>query len=151
VIRLGTPADLRAAAGVYRRASLSNADDRDNLLAHPEYLILGPEGLAEGRTYVAEEDGSVVGFATWASAGGVVELEDLFVDPGWRRRGIAAALVGRIVDVLRARGVRSLEVTANPHAAGFYAAAGFIDCGMAETAFGAGSRKRLSFPGSEAL
>ena len=68
MIRLGTPADLPAAASVYRRASLSNAGDRDNLLAHPEYLILRPEGLAEGRTYVAEEDGSVVGFATWAPA-----------------------------------------------------------------------------------
>ena len=68
VIRLGTPADLPACSDVYRRASLSNAGDRDNLLAHPEYLILGPEGLAEGRMYVAEEDGSVVGFATWAGA-----------------------------------------------------------------------------------
>ena len=84
MIRLGAPADLSAATEVYRRASLSNAGDRDNLLAHPEHLILGPEGLAEGRTYLAEEDGSVVGFATWAEAGGAMELEDLFVDPCWR-------------------------------------------------------------------
>jgi hypothetical protein len=63
---------------VFRRASLSDAGDRDNLLAHPEYLILGPEGLAEGRTHV---------------------------DPGWRRRRIATALGGRIVEVLRARTV----------------------------------------------
>ena len=153
MIRLGTPADLPACASVYRRASLSNAGDRDNLLAHPEYLVLGPEGLAEGRMYVAEEDGLVVGFATWAWAaqagGGIetietIELEDLFVDPDWRRRGIAAALVGYIVDVLRARGVRCLEVTANPHAEGFYSAAGFIDCGVAETVFGASPRKRLT-------
>ena len=144
MIRLGIPADLPAAAGVYRRASLSNAGDRDNLLAHPEHLILGSEGLAEGRTHVAEEDGSVVGFATWAGAGGVVELEDLFVDPGWRRRGIATALVSRIVDVLRARGVQALEVTANPHAQGFYSAAGFIDCGIAETDFGAAPRRSLA-------
>jgi GNAT superfamily N-acetyltransferase len=144
VIRLGTPADLPAAAGVFRRASLSNEGDRDNLLAHPEHLILGPEGLSEDRTYVAEEDGSVVGFATWAQAGGVTELEDLFVDPGWRRRGIAAALVSRIVDVLRAQDVRYLEVTANPHAEGFYGAAGFIDCGTAETDFGTVPRKRLT-------
>ena len=144
LIRLGTLADLPAAARVYRRASLSNAGDRDNLLAHPEYLILGPDGLAEGRMYVAEEDRSVVGFATWARADGVTELEDLFVDPDWRRRGIAAALVSRIVDVLRAQGVRYLEVTANPHAQGFYDAAGFIDCGTAETAFGASPRKRLA-------
>ena len=144
MIRLGVPADLPAAAGVYRRASLSNAGDRDNLLAHPEFLILGSEGLAEGRTYVAEEDGSVVGFATWAETGGSIELEDLFVDPDWRRRGIAAALVCRITDVLRTRGAECLEVTANPHAREFYHAAGFIDCGVAETDFGAAPRMRLA-------
>jgi GNAT superfamily N-acetyltransferase len=143
MIRLGVPADLPAASAVYRRASLSNAGDRDNLLAHPEYLVLGPEGLAEGRIYVAEEAGSLVGFATWIETGGVFELEDLFVDPGWRRRGIAAALVSRIAQVLRARGAEGLEVTANPHAMGFYHAAGFVDCGVAGTVFGAAPRMVL--------
>jgi GNAT superfamily N-acetyltransferase len=144
MIRLGVPSDLPAAADVYRRASLSNAGDRDNLLAHPEFLILGPEGLAEGRTYVADEDGAVVGFATWAEADGTVELEDLFVDPDWRRRGIATALVSRIVEVLRARGVEIMEVTANPHAMEFYAAAGFIRSGVDQTQFGAAPRMRLA-------
>jgi ribosomal protein S18 acetylase RimI-like enzyme len=140
MIRLGTSADLAAASGVYRRASLSNAGDRGNLLAHPEYLVLGPEGLAEGRTHVAEQDGSVVGFATWAETAGTIELEDLFVDPGHMRRGIATALVSCIADVLRARGAERLEVTANPHAMAFYRSAGFIDCGVAETNFGAAPR-----------
>jgi ribosomal protein S18 acetylase RimI-like enzyme len=144
MIRLGTPADLAAAAAVYRRASLSNAGDRGNLLAHPDYLILGPEGLAEGRTHVAEEDGTVVGFATWAAADGTVELEDLFVDPDYMRRGIAAALVSRIAEVLRAQGVEHLEVTANPHALGFYRAAGFTGCGTAETELGTGYRMVLA-------
>ncbi|HET7245898.1 MAG TPA: GNAT family N-acetyltransferase [Streptosporangiaceae bacterium] len=144
IIRLGVPDDLSAASGVYRSASLSNAGDRDNLLAHPGYLVLGPEGLAEGRTYVAEQEGSLVGFATWIEAGGVFELEDLFVDPGWRRRGIAAALVNHIVQVLRARGVTHLEVTANPHAMGFYRAAGFTDCGVAATVFGTAPRMMLA-------
>jgi GNAT superfamily N-acetyltransferase len=143
MIRTGTPADLDAARGVYRRASLSNAGDRDNLLAHPEYLILSPEGLAEGRTQVADQDGSVVGFATWAETAGTVDLEDLFVDPDYRRRGIAIALVARIAEVLRARGVQRLEVTANPHAMEFYRAAGFTDCGVAETAFGTAPRMVL--------
>ena len=143
MIRLGTAADLAAASGVYRRASLSNADDRDNLLAHPEYLILGPEGLAEGRTHVAEEDGSVVGFATWAETAGTIELEDLFVDPDYRRRGIASELVRRIAEVLRARGVQRLQVTANPHAMEFYRSAGFTDYGTADTDFGAAPRMVL--------
>ena len=144
MIRTGTPNDLPAAASVYRRASLSNAGDRDNLLAHPEFLILGPEGLAEGRTHVAEQDGSVVGFATWAETAGTVELEDLFVDPDYRRRGIAAALVRRIADVLRTRGAERLEVTANPHAMEFYRAAGFTDFGVAETALGTAPRMVLT-------
>jgi GNAT superfamily N-acetyltransferase len=144
VIRLGTSADLAAASGVYRRASLSNAGDRDNLLAHPQYLVLGPEGLAEGRTHVAEEDGILVGFATWVQTAGPMELEDLFVDPGYMRRGIATALVSRIAAVLLARGTERLEVTANPHALEFYRAAGFIDCGVAETDFGAAPRMVLA-------
>ena len=144
IIRLGVPADLSAASGVYRTVLLSNAGNRDSLLAHPEYLVLGPEGLAEGRTYVAEEEESLVGFATWIEAGGLFELEDLFVDPGWMRRGIATALVNRIAEVLRARGVERLEVTANPHALGFYRAAGFIDCGVAETVFGTAPRMVLA-------
>jgi len=143
MIRLGTPADLAAASSVYRRASLSNEGDRDNLLAHPEYLVLGPEGLAEGRTHVAEQDGTVVGFATWAEADGTVDLEDLFVDPDYRRRGIASELVRRIAEVLRARGVQRLEVTANPHAMEFYRSAGFTDCGTADTDFGAAPRMVL--------
>ena len=143
MIRLGTSADLPAAAEVYRRASLSNAGDRDNLLAHPEHLILGPAGLAEGRTLVAEEDGSLVGFATWAEIAGTMELEDLFVDPGYMRRGIATALIGRTAEVLRARGAERLEVTANPHALGFYRSAGFTDCGVAATEFGSAPRMVL--------
>ena len=143
MIRLGTSADLPAAAEVYRRASLSNAGDRDNLLAHPEHLILGPAGLAEGRTLVAEEDGSLVGFATWAEIAGTMELEDLFVDPGYMRRGIATALIRRTAEVLRARGAERLEVTANPHALEFYRSAGFTDCGVAATEFGSAPRMVL--------
>jgi GNAT superfamily N-acetyltransferase len=143
MIRLGTLADLAAASDVYRRASLSNAGDRDNLLAPQESPILGPAGLAEGRTHVAEQDGSVVGFATWAETGGGIELEDLFVDPGYVRRGIATALVSCVAEIVRARGAERLEVTANPDVLGFYRTVGFIDCGVAETEFGAAPRMVL--------
>jgi GNAT superfamily N-acetyltransferase len=143
MIRLGTPADLGAVTGVYRNASLSNPGDRDQLLAHPEYLVLEPAGLDEGRTYVAEENGAIVGFATWADAGDAIELEDLFVDPGWMRRGIATALVNQIADVLRSRGADALEVTASRDALGFYHAIGFIQIGVEQTAFGTAPQLRL--------
>jgi GNAT superfamily N-acetyltransferase len=151
MIRRGVLADLRVVGEVYRSASLSNACDRANLLAHPEHLILGPEGLNEGRTLVAEEDGLVVGFATWTDVDGVVELEDLFVDPDWTRRGIATALVKGTAEVVRARGVERLEVTANPHAMGFYTGIGFIRCGVARTEFGQAPRMVLAIYRSTAL
>jgi GNAT superfamily N-acetyltransferase len=144
MIRLGRPADSVALADIYRRASLSNPGDRDRLLAHPEYLVLEPDGLAEGRTHVAEENGSVVGFATWAETyDGGMELEDLFVDPKWMRRGIATALVNCLSDVLRPRGAATLEVTASPDALDFYRAAGFIDVGVTQTAFGSAPQMQL--------
>jgi ribosomal protein S18 acetylase RimI-like enzyme len=79
-----------------------------------------------------------------------MELEDLFVDPDYRRRGIAAALVSRIAQVLRARGAERLEVTANPHAMEFYRAVGFTDDGTAETDFGCAPRMVLMLANSRA-
>jgi GNAT superfamily N-acetyltransferase len=80
----------------------------------------------------------------WVETTGTIELEDLFVDPGYMRRGIATALVNRITEILRTRGVERLEVTANPDALEFYRAVGFIDCGVAETDFGAAPRMVLA-------
>ena len=143
VIRLGTPADYPAVAAVYRRASLFNDGDRDNLLAHREHLVLQPDGLEQGRTYVAEKRGSVIGFASWVETAETVDLEDLFVEPTWMRRGVATALVACIVDVLRSHGVSCLVVTANPHALGFYRCVGFRDIGTAMTEFGEAPRMAL--------
>ena len=143
VIRLGTPADYPAVAAVFRRASLFNDGDRDDLLAHPQHLILPPDGLDQGRTYVAETHGSVIGFASWVKTAETVDLEDLFVEPAWMRQGVATALVARIVDVLRSQRVSCLEVTANPHALDFYRRVGFRDIGTAMTAFGQAPRMKL--------
>ncbi len=44
---------------------------------------------------------------------------------------------------MRAQGAKRLEATANPRALEFYRAVGFIDCGIAETDFGAAPRMVL--------
>src|SRR3954452_6608744 len=88
-VRVADADDEPVLARIFRAASLSTAADRDALLAHPEALTLSDDLLARGRTRVATfADGTVVGFAaTRPTDPGVLELEDLFVDPDAMRRG----------------------------------------------------------------
>jgi len=136
LIRSSTPADLAAVVDVFRRASLTNVGDREWILANPDRFALEERPVLEGKTRVAEVDGRVVGFATLVGS----ELEDLFVDPDWMRRGIATALVR---DAVADGGVARIEVTANGHALAFYESVGFVHDGPAETPGGPAFRMHL--------
>ncbi len=142
-IREAQPSDVADLRDVYRRSSLSNDGDRDQLLASPDSLVFDPAPVLEGRTRVAVVDGRIVGFATTSSATEVVELDDLFVDPDWMRRGVGRRLVRDVDEVTRARGATRVEVTANDHALAFYLETGFVAGPRVHTQFGVGTRMRL--------
>jgi GNAT superfamily N-acetyltransferase len=147
-IRTAVAADLPALRQVYRAASLSNAGDAPLLLAHPHYLVFTGEWIAAGRTRVAmigpPHQRQLVGFATViADEHGGLELEDLFVDPAWQRRGVARRLIDDAARTARAAGHRRLSVTANPHAHEFYRAVGFLGTHSIATELGSGLRLRL--------
>ena len=148
VIRAAVPGDVAVLRDVFRRSSLSNGGDRQNLLTHPEVLELSGEAVAAGRTRAAVADGRVVGFASWLDAGDAVEVEDLFVDPDWMRHGIGRALVADLIALARTRGIRLVEVTANQHALAFYQKVGFASCGEEQTRFGPAPRMRLEVVGA---
>ena len=112
-------------------------------MANPETLDFDATPIREGRTRVALDDGRVVGFATTRVVGDIVELDDLFVDPEWMRRGVARTLVSDTVGVVRAAGSTRIEVTANSHALDFYGAVGFVADGRTPTQFGVGIRMHL--------
>jgi GNAT superfamily N-acetyltransferase len=135
--------EMPVLSDVFRRSSLSNRGDRKNILANPDVLELSDQAVREGRTRVAVSGGRIVGFATVVVGETAVELEDLFVDPEWMRRGIGRALVLDIVATTQARGTRRIEVTANEHARAFYVAAGFVHRGTADTRFGPALRMHL--------
>jgi len=143
VIRDAVPADVAALRQLYRRASLSNEGDRMNLLANPDALEFTGLGGDDRRTRVATAGGRIAGFATSVPAGDVIELDDLFVDPGSMRRGAGRALVLDAVAIARDRGARRIEVTANQHALVFYGKAGFIADHEVRTRFGPGVRMHL--------
>ena len=144
IIRTATSEDLDGLRDIFRRASLSNSGDRQNLLGSPEMLIWN---FSSGLTRVAvDEAGALLGFATVFGLDGGRELDDLFVDPNRRRQGIALRLIRDAVESAEADGVPWIEVTGNLHAAEFYAAAGFVHVGVALTAFESAPRLRLTVP-----
>jgi ribosomal protein S18 acetylase RimI-like enzyme len=147
-IRTAVLADMDCLSEVFRRASLSNEGDRDHLLAHPESLVLSDDGVRQGRTRVAvgPDHHEVVGFASWLVKDGVIELEDLFVEPTWMRRGVGRALVLDAVGIAREQAFDRLEVTANPHAQAFYESTGFIAGRVVETDFYPGQRMHRTVP-----
>ena len=144
-IRTAVPADRPRLRDIFWQASLTNEGDRDALLARVEEHMLPDEPLDQGRIRVATgADAAIVGFATLLdSEADVFELEDLFVDPEWMRKGIATALIEDAVSIARHEGVRRIEVTGNLHALPFYESVGFVSEGEVATPLGIGLRMQL--------
>lgn len=142
-IRTAVTDDVSALRTIYRESSLANAGDRDVLLAHPEVLEWDATAVVEGRTRVALMGATIVGFATIGADRSAPELEDLFVDPAWMRRGIGSALVRDAAAVVAAQGGATLDVIANQHAMAFYTQAGFRPVGERATQFGLAMQLRM--------
>ncbi len=95
-----------------------------------------------GELLVAEEDGELVGVlgASWQRAihvpGRYATIQDLWVHPDWRSRGIGAELVAALAAAAREQGVARIEVglpredfTALEQTEAFYRGAGFEHLG----------------------
>jgi putative acetyltransferase len=82
--------------------------------------------------FVARLDGRAVGCGALARRAGYGEVKSMFVDPGTRRAGVAAALMARLEAEARAAGLEwmKLETGNLLHAAhALYGRCGFAVCG----------------------
>jgi len=94
--------------------------------------------VEEDSTYlIAWEDAQPVGHAHIAWSGthlGLPEIQDVFVLPEKRRRGIAAQLTEAAEEEARARGWNSISISVsqegNPAARLLYAKLGYVDAGV---------------------
>jgi GNAT superfamily N-acetyltransferase len=139
LIRCAIPSEQTKLEALQLRASLSNAGDRDRLLAHPDAIELPIQQISDGGVFVAEWNGVIAGFsAILPRLDGNAELDALFVDPDLRRLGIGRSLLEHSAQIARTQGSSALHVVGNPHAEAFYLACGFQLIGTAETRFGPG-------------
>jgi GNAT superfamily N-acetyltransferase len=135
VIRPATPNDVPAVLTLIRELA---AYERE-----PDAVVATEDGLAAALfgaapavfCHVAEDGGEVVGFAlwfrnfsTWLGRHGIY-LEDLYVRPSHRGRGLGRALLATLADLARERGYGRVEWAVldwNTPAQEFYRALGAV-------------------------
>jgi len=131
VLRIATPVSLERILPLFRAyqayySTLTTADEAKTRRFLAE-LLANPEA---GFAVLAESDQAIVGFATgFFTVSGVlaermVHLGDLYVLPEHRHQGIATALIDRVTEEARARGiglVRWLSVATNTEINQWYA------------------------------
>jgi GNAT superfamily N-acetyltransferase len=136
-IRPAIMAERKTLEDLQQRASLVWEETRADLLAHPEVFALPLAQIEDGRVFVAECDGKVVGFAVvLLRDDGNAELDGLFVEPDMWRAGIGTCLVRAAEGLAASGGAKMLHVVGNPHAKDFYLACGFVLRGDEQTRFG---------------
>jgi GNAT superfamily N-acetyltransferase len=129
VIREATAADA-GTLDTFIRESAALQDGLDDVAIAPENLA--EDGFGETplfKALIAEWDGAPAGFAlyfpsysTWTSRRGLY-LEDIYVHPAFRRRGIARALMARLARIALDYGggrINWLVLRDNDDALGFY-------------------------------
>ena len=105
--------------------------------------------------FVAEEDGAVVGFVNGCTTDAQALPDSLYHDtglhrpggayqtvfgldvlPAFRRRGVAAALLNRLIDTARARGCRGVVLTCKDRLKPYYEKFGFVCQGVSASTHG---------------
>ena len=145
-IRDARPDEAVALEALQRRSSDGWEDDRALLAAHPDAIEPPHRAIAEGRVRVAvDANGRLLGFSVVLPvSGGRCELDDLFVEPDWMRRGVGRLLVEDLAARAAASGASHVDVIANSNALGFYSRLGFEVTGEASTRFGSAPRMTLA-------
>ena len=106
-----------------------------DLLDHPDALDVPVQNIAH--TLVAEAGGVVIGFCTFLPLSKTIaEIDAVFVDPDFWRRGLGQQLVSAGAQIAVQAGVMRLDVVSGRYALPFYEALGFARAGLEATRFG---------------
>jgi predicted GNAT family N-acyltransferase len=89
----------------------------------PEAMEWDEHDAASEHWLALTDDGTPIGCARLLPDGHIGRMAVL---PAWRGRGIGQALLEAVISAARARGVRTLRLSAQTHAVAFYARAGFV-------------------------
>jgi N-acetylglutamate synthase-like GNAT family acetyltransferase len=144
-IRDAMPDEVEVLESLLRRSSSIWEADRGPLAGDPDDVELAPDAIREQRVRVAVgANERLVGFSVvLPTRKRVCELDSLFVDPDFLRRGVGRSLMADVVERARGEHAKRLDVIADPRAAGFYERMGFRSAGQVTTWSGPALRMRV--------
>ena len=136
VIRPAVTADADVLTELARRSKAHWGYSEEFMRACEDELTYRPEQIErdDASFVVGEVDGVVIGFYALSRVGQEYELDALFIEPGRMRQGLGLALLEHARGTVRLLGGDSLVVQGDPHAEGFYLAAGASRIGTRESA-----------------
>jgi GNAT superfamily N-acetyltransferase len=133
IIRAARADDVDAIARMLMESAESQGEPGALCVTAADLLREGFGDVPRFHALLADADGTIVGlalyvfhFSTWTSVNGI-HLEDLYVDPAWRGRGVAHALMAELADIARQTGCRRLRwfvLRSNDRARRFYESIG---------------------------
>lgn len=115
LIRAARPDDVDVISRMLRDSAESQGEPDALCVTSADLLREGFGAAPRFHALLAEAEGTVVGlalyvfhFSTWTSINGI-HLEDLYVDPAWRRHGVAHALMRELGAIARHTGCGRLR------------------------------------------
>jgi predicted GNAT family N-acyltransferase len=92
----------------------------------PEDMEWDADDAGSVHFLAVDDEGTAIGCARLLPDGHIGRMAVL---PGWRGQGVGRALLDAVMRAADARGHATLRLSAQTHAAGFYARAGFVGVG----------------------
>ena len=136
-IRRAVPSEAAALTELAQRSKAYWGYSEEFMRSCKEELTYLPEQIENGDAtfFVGEANDTVGGFyAIRRTSPLEYELEALFVEPGLIGQGLGRALLEHGKSTVRSLGAECLVIQGDPHAEGFYRAAGGERIGMRESA-----------------
>jgi GNAT superfamily N-acetyltransferase len=92
-------------------------------------LTFSPEYFQRNESWVAEKDGHPIAFYTLQERDGKAWIENLFVSPEFIGKGVGKSLFLHAKKLASQRNYKTLQLEADPNAAGFYEKMGMFKIG----------------------
>ncbi|HWQ07785.1 MAG TPA: GNAT family N-acetyltransferase [Holophaga sp.] len=132
-IRPALPSDPEALSDLAARSEAHWGDDPAFLAAFREHYRVTGEYLARNKVFVAEEEGSILGFYALADGAEGLELDYMYLEPSLLGRGLGRRLWEHMADYCRAAGTPTVHLVCSPGPKAFYLRMGAVEAGAAES------------------